>query len=92
MFRHCQKMIFLWIKGPLYVRLSIRSVNIISHLLILLKNTTPNDFVRKPRSLKDVNQWKAVEFRNFLLYTGPIVLRHVLKEDILYIFIFSHYT
>jgi len=77
-----KKIILLWIKGPLYVRLNIRSVNKISHLLILLKNTTPNDFVRKPRSLKDVKQWKAVEFRNFLLYTGPIVLRHVLKQGI----------
>lgn len=67
-----KKMILLWIKSPFYVRLSIRSINKISHLLILLKNTTPDDFVRKPRSLKDVKQWKAVEFRNFLLYTHCI--------------------
>lgn len=85
-----KKMILLWIKDPLYVRLSIRYINKISHLLILLKNTTPNDFVRKPRSLKDVKQWKAVEFRNFLLYTGPVVLRHVLKQDIFFHFFTLH--
>lgn len=85
-----KKIILLWIKGPLYVRLSSRSINKISHLLILLKNTTPNDFVRKPRSLKDVKQWKAVEFRNFLLYTGPIILRHILKQDIYLHFLTLH--
>jgi len=42
-----------------------------------LKYTTPNDFVRRPRSIRDVKQWKAVEFRNFLLYTGPVVLRDI---------------
>jgi len=78
-------MILLWIKGPLSVRLSIKSINKISHLLILFKNTTPNDFVR--RTMKDGKQWKAVEFRNFLLYTEPIVLRHVLKQDIYFHFL-----
>ncbi|XP_032686443.1 uncharacterized protein LOC116851274 [Odontomachus brunneus] len=54
-----KKMILLWMKGPLSVRLNTRSKNKISHLLILLRNTTPADFARKPRSLKDVMQWKA---------------------------------
>lgn len=37
-----------------------------------------------------VNQWKAVEFRNFLLYTGPIVLKYVLKQDIYIHFLTLH--
>ncbi|KYN01125.1 hypothetical protein ALC62_08080 [Cyphomyrmex costatus] len=86
-----KKIILLWIKGPLSIRLSVRTINRISHLLILLRNTTPNDFARRPRSMKDVKQWKAVEFRNFLLYTGPpIVLRHVLKQDIYLHFLSFH--
>lgn len=85
-----KKLILLWIKGPYSVRLNSRLINKISHLLISLRHSTPNDFVRKPRSLKDVKLWKAVEFRNFLLYTGPVVLKHVLKKNIYNNFITLH--
>lgn len=85
-----KKIILLWTKGPLSVRLNLRSINKISHLLMLLRNSTPSEFVRRPRSINDVKLWKAVEFRNFLLYTGPIVLRYILKKDIYYHFITLH--
>lgn len=85
-----KKLITLWMKGPLSVRLGIRYINKVSHRLLLLRNTTPNDFVRKPRSIKDVKQWKAIEFRNFLLYTGPIVFRYILKKDIYIHFLTLH--
>src|SRR5580765_5958558 len=85
-----KKLILLWIKGPLSIRLSRRAINRISYLLILLRCTTPSDFVRKPRSLKDVKQWKAVEFRNFLLYIGPVVLRYTLKKDMYHHFLTHH--
>ena len=41
----------------------------------------PSEFVGQPRSLKDLDRWKATEFCQFLLYTGPVVLRSVLSED-----------
>lgn len=62
--------------------MNIRSTNKISHLLIAFRNTTPSDFVRRPRSLKEVKHWKAIEFRNFLLYTGPIMFSDISKRDI----------
>lgn len=34
-----------------------------------------------------MKQWKAVEFRNFLLYTSPVVLRYLLKKDMYYHFL-----
>lgn len=86
-----KKIILLWIKeGSFSVRISSRLINQISHLLTSLKSSTPKDFVRKPRSLRDVKLWKAVEFRNFLLYTGLVVLKHVLKKDIYNHFITLH--
>jgi len=85
-----KKLILFWIKGPHSVRLNTRSINKISHLLILLRNTTPVDSVRKLRSLKDVKQWKATEFRNFLLYTGPVVLKNILQEKIYMHFLTLH--
>ena len=75
-----KKIILLWMKGPLSVRINSRSINKISHLLILLRNSMPNDFVRRPRFLIDIKLWKAVEFRNFILYTGQVVLKHILKK------------
>lgn len=85
-----KKLILLWLQGPLQVRLSAQQVDSISKLLLSLKNTTPNEFARRPRSLKDVRQWKATEFRSFLLYTGPLVLKNILKQDIFLHFITLH--
>lgn len=63
-----KKIILLWTKGPLSFRLNLKSINKISYLLTLLKTSTPTEFVRRPRSINDVKLWKAIEFRNFLLY------------------------
>lgn len=85
-----KKLILLWTKGPLSVHLRPRSIKRISYLLILLRSNTPRDFVRKPRCIQEVKQWKAVEFRNFLLYTGPIVLRYSLPENLYHHFLMLH--
>ena len=55
-------------------RLSTRSIQSISDHLVRLKDNIPTEFARKPRSLFEIDRWKATEFRQFLLYTGPIVL------------------
>lgn len=51
-----KKLILLWTKGPLSVRLRPRSIKRISYLLILLRSNTPRDFVRKPRCIQEVKQ------------------------------------
>lgn len=47
-------------------------------------------FVRKPRSLRLVRLWKATEFRNVLLYTGPIAFKSFLHKDLYNHFIMLH--
>jgi len=42
----------------------------------------PKDVSRKPRSLLEIMQWKATEFRQFMLYTGPVALLGAIKCDI----------
>lgn len=41
----------------------------------------PTEFSRSPRSLEEVTQWKATEFRLLLLYLGPAVLQYFLSKS-----------
>jgi len=69
-----------WIFGDPPHKLSSYQVNLMSTKLISLKKYIPCEFARKPRSLKEVKQFKATEYRQFLLYTGPIVLKGILDS------------
>lgn len=54
----------------------------LSRRLLFLHNTIPCEFARKPRSLDDLPRWKATEFRLFLMYIGPIVLKGILPDPL----------
>lgn len=60
--------------------LSKDNIAILEERLLSLKSNIPREFSRKPRSFFDLDRWKAVEFRQFLLDTGPIILKGVLPE------------
>ena len=68
-----RKLVALWLQGPLSCRLPGHTVTKISDRLGDLHETVPQDFGRRPRSLCEFRMWKAVEFRQLLLYTGPVV-------------------
>ena len=79
------KRILLFMKeGPLQsaARLSQKQVKEISFKLENLTGTLPSEFARQPRSLEELKRWKATEFRQFLLYTGPVVLKGVINDNI----------
>ena len=69
-----RKLIKLWVKGPLPTRMPHNVVSMISGLLLNVRSCIPSEFVRRPRSLLEISQWKATELRQFLLYSGPVVL------------------
>jgi len=46
-------------------------------VLCKLHSWKPKEFVRPPRSLIFLPRWEATEFRQFLLYTGIVVLLEI---------------
>lgn len=78
-----KRLLLCWLKGPPNTRLCARSVEKLSLMLINIGGCIPREFAKRPRSVVEVKRWKATEFRNFLLYFGPFVLRTILL-DILY--------
>ena len=70
-----RRLIGFWTKGPLKFRQGRQTVMNISQHLIGLQPYMPTEFVRKPRGLNEVDRWKATEFRQFLIYYGPVVLK-----------------
>lgn len=69
-------------KGPRICKLSVQLLNRISDNLIMLNGQLPSEFARQPRTLDELERWKATEFRQFLLYTGPIVLKGIVSENL----------
>lgn len=71
-----------WIFGKPPHKLCAKDVNYINKLLFKLQKYIPCEFSRKTRSIVECKRYKATEFRLFLLYTGPIVLRQVLPPKV----------
>lgn len=51
----------------------------INNYLLKIRDYIPDEFPRKCRVLRD--DWKATEYRLFLLYIGPVVLKDILNTD-----------
>ncbi|KAB0791928.1 hypothetical protein PPYR_12999 [Photinus pyralis] len=85
-----RKLLNTWICGPLNVRFSSHITKTVSNNLESLKLYIPSEFNRKPRSLSELNRWKATEFRTFLLYLGPLVLRGITDRAIYENFLLLH--
>ncbi|KAL5246281.1 hypothetical protein ACI65C_013689 [Semiaphis heraclei] len=66
--------------SPLKTRLNSAKSKFLNNNLIDLKNVLPIDFHRKPRGVDELPRWKATEFRTFLLYLGPVVLKNIINE------------
>jgi hypothetical protein len=73
-----RRMINFWKNGDRLVKLGSRQLLEISEKLVAMRSFIPSDFARRPRSLLELDRWKATEFRQFVLYTGPVVLKSVL--------------
>jgi hypothetical protein len=67
-------LVFL-LRGPPECRLSAEMLNVLCERLESLRGKLPREFARSPRTLRDLDRWKATELRSSLLYTGYVFLR-----------------
>lgn len=79
-----------WCNGKPPSKLSYNQIHQISEKLNVLRKDIPGEFNRKPRSLLDSKRWKATEFRQFLFYSGPVVLKCLLSSDMYQNFMTLH--
>ncbi|XP_029666222.1 uncharacterized protein LOC115237366 [Formica exsecta] len=85
-----RKCLYIWKTGDLKIRLHHHKCQTLSNNLEIIKQTIPVEFGRKPRSLDYLKQWKATEYRQILLYTGPVVLQGILPNDLYNHFLTLH--
>ncbi|XP_055906188.1 uncharacterized protein LOC129941538 [Eupeodes corollae] len=78
-----KKLLLLWIKNrSLKTKLSAKNIEKISDLLVLIRTFTPVEFNRTALRLDVISFYKATEFRTFLLYLGPVLLKNETQEEV----------
>lgn len=87
-----KKLLSAWVHGKYsrFSKLSATAIACMSRRLEKFKNYCPSDFARRPRSLDMCMKYKAIEFRQFLLYTGPVVTCGILQQEVYIHFLFLH--
>jgi hypothetical protein len=63
-----------------------------SELMTATASSTPSEFQRRPRSLKEFEHFKATEFRLLILYFGPYFLKTFLPLNYYKHFLLLHYA
>ncbi|XP_070513005.1 uncharacterized protein [Cardiocondyla obscurior] len=76
-----KKLIQLWTKGKIVFRLCAMDIDALSIDMITFNKYIPVEFVRHARGINEMDRWKATEFRLFLLYLGPIILKKYLNKN-----------
>lgn len=84
-----RKMLFIWRDSGRRYGIKVMQIN---EKIKCLSIHWPMEFNRKPRSLSDLENWKAIEFRQFLLYVGPVVLKDTLPNKIFCNFMLLKYA
>ncbi|KAG1954682.1 hypothetical protein F2P79_008858 [Pimephales promelas] len=77
-----KKLITVWVRGDRKVRMSAGQISNVTQRLLSLQKDIPSCFARKPRNLEDIDRWKATELRQFAVYTGKIVLKGILADQL----------
>lgn len=85
-----KRLIRFWVNGNHSVRLNNASIDEINKRIEKYRKNTVLEFARKPRSIRDVDHWKATEFRQFIFYYGPLVMNGILQPNMWLHFLCLH--
>ena len=87
-----KNLLFLWTKGKKNMKRCLKGITLeaVNTSLTSFRSSIPSVFARKPRSLKELGYWKGTEYRQFLLYTGPVVLKDRLLKELYDHFMLLH--
>ncbi|XP_071580037.1 uncharacterized protein [Temnothorax nylanderi] len=77
-----KRILMFLIRGNKNIRLSESDKKKVNDELLLFRNYLPTDFARLPRSLEEIEYYKATELRQFLLYTGPVALQNIANKNV----------
>lgn len=72
------------------VQLSLPFRNKLSKRMVTFAKYVPCEFNRTARPISELHRYKATEFRLFLLYLGPVVLKQILPNDYYEHFLLFH--
>lgn len=85
-----KRLLGFWIKGNQEVRLLKQDIELNNEKLKLIYKSIPYEITRKPRLITEYEMWKGVEFRTFLLYYGPWLMKPFLKNHYFLHFLSLH--
>lgn len=85
-----KKFLNYWLSGNRKFKISQNASARLSQLLLDIQSQVPQDFQRTTRSLNQIAKWKGTEFRLFLLYLAPVVLKKVLPVELYRHFLLFH--
>jgi hypothetical protein len=71
-----------FLHGDRHHRIGLHNIEILQNLLNSISRDIPMEFQRKNFDLLDINNWKATQFRFFLLYCSGLFLFQILSYDI----------
>ncbi|XP_051173417.1 uncharacterized protein LOC127289494 [Leptopilina boulardi] len=85
-----KKLLEYWMSTNRKYRLTLDQRKRLSKRLEDIKSEIPCEFQRKTRGLKGYLKFKATEFRFLLLYSGPVILKGLLKDELYKHFLLFH--
>ncbi|XP_067203635.1 uncharacterized protein [Linepithema humile] len=85
-----KRLIDAWMSTNLKVKFSQNQRKELSMRMLTIKRQQPIEFDRKMRPITDYLKFKATEYRFFLLFAGPILLKRILEKNKYEHFILLH--
>ena len=75
-----KRLLSLWLSSPIQrnLRIGRNVVQLLNEGIRSLHPSLSSDFQRRYRTLDDVERWKATEFRQFLFYLAPVLLKYTI--------------